>query len=447
MANVSLRYDRNDPASIYEHAKRLEGHTLRDVVKECDKEHAARTNRKGSFGQIVEEGYFNLDNNSESRADFYEVSIELKTTPMKRLNNGKYTSKERLILSIINYMELLHQGFEESFLKKNKELLVIFYLFEEGLSHCDYKVLKAHLWKFPENDLRIIRDDWNTIAKMVDEGRAHELSERYTLYLGAARKGAGHGKDMRKQPHSTDPAPQRAFSLKQTYVNKMWNTPRDVECFIKDLTQWSDEMSFEDVVLKRFEPFEEMYCEDIEKMLNAEELNRGSKAYHAHLARRMMGVKGKKIEEFENANVYMKTMRLQKNGMPKEDMVFPYFDYRELVQTDWEGSEIYEYLNRRFFFPIFRIDGDRTYFERAMFWSISKNDLDEVERVWNETVRRVNAGRVDLPAIRESAVAHVRPHGRDSKDVIPMPNGTTAVKKAFWLNRRFIANQIGSHLR
>jgi DNA mismatch repair protein MutH len=435
------KYDRRSQESIYEHAKNLEGRTLRDVLKECNKEHIARTNRKGSFGQMIEKGYFYIDNNSDVRPDFYEVGIELKTTPMKRLKNGTYASKERLILSIINYMKLLHQKFDGSFLKKNKKLLIIFYLFEEGHPHCDYRILRTRLWEFPEEDLRIIRDDWNKIAKMVEEGRADELSERHTMYLGAARKGSGHGKDMRKQPHSMDLAPQRAFSLKQTYVNKMWNASSDAEYFIKNLDQWSDDLTFEDIVLRRFEPFEGMYCDDIERMLDVR-LNPKAKSYHADLARRMMGINGKRIEEFENANVYMKTMRLQKSGMPKEDMVFPHFDYLELVRTNWEGSEIYRNLNRRFFFPIFRIDGNRTYFERAMFWSISKKDLEAVRTVWEETVQRVNAGRTDLPKIRENKVAHVRPHARDSRDKISMPDGTEAVKKAFWLSKKFVKEQI-----
>jgi DNA mismatch repair protein MutH len=434
----TLPYDPKDPASIQRYAKGLEGHTLRDFVRDC-KDDVSGVRSKGSFGQRIEEGYFFFDNNSYHGPDFTDARVELKTTPMKMTGKGKCTSKERLVLNIINYLKILDDGFEGSFLEKNENLLIIFYLYEEGRSYCDYRILRAHLWKFPEEDLRIIHDDWRKIVDMVNEGRAHELSERYTMYLGAARKGSGHGKDMRKQPHSDEPAPQRAFSLKQTYVNRIWSGSSDAERLVT-LDQWSDDMTFEDIVLKRFEPYKGMYSEDIEKMLGIE-LNRNSKSYHAVLARRMMGIKSKRIEEFENANVYMKTMRLQKNGIPKEDMVFPYFDYTQLVRTDWEDSDIYQYLNRRFFFPIFRMDGDRTFFEKAMFWSISEDDLSEVMRVWTETVKRVILGSEDLPKMSESRVSHIRPHARDSKDRIPMPNGTMAVKKAFWLNRKFIADQ------
>jgi len=251
---------------------------------------------------------------------------------------------------------------------------------------------------------------------------------------------------MRRQPNSMNLAPQRAFSLKQTYVNKMWSASSDAERLIKKLSDWSDDLSFEEVILRRFEPFKGMYSDDIEKLLGIK-LNNKAKGYHADLARRMMGVKGKKIEEFENANVDMKTMRLRKDGVPKEDMVFKSFDYMRLVETDWEGSEIYQHLNRRFFFPIFRIDEGRTYFEKAMFWSISENDLLEVKKVWEETVRRVKAGRNDLPRSSENPVSHIRPHARNSNDRAPTPCGTMEVKKAFWLNKKFIANQIAMYIK
>ena len=84
-----MPYDPNDLRSIYEYAKKLEGHALKDVVDECSKENAARVNRKGSFGQIIEKGYFLIENNSDTRPDFTEVCAELKTTPMKMLKRGE----------------------------------------------------------------------------------------------------------------------------------------------------------------------------------------------------------------------------------------------------------------------------------------------------------------------------------------------------------------------
>ena len=80
-----------------------------------------------NFGQLVEKFYFGYEPNSRSEADFVEVSMELKCTPLKKLKNGVYRSKERLVLNIINYLNVYKENFEESsFWKKNAHLLLIF---------------------------------------------------------------------------------------------------------------------------------------------------------------------------------------------------------------------------------------------------------------------------------------------------------------------------------
>jgi DNA mismatch repair protein MutH len=56
-------------------------------------------------------------------------------------------------------------------------------------------------WSFPSTDLEIIKKDWETITKKIADGKAHELSEGDTFYLGACTKGA-NASSVRKQPFS-----------------------------------------------------------------------------------------------------------------------------------------------------------------------------------------------------------------------------------------------------
>ena len=79
-------------------------------------------------------------------------------------------------------------------------------------------------------------------------------------------------------------------------------------------------------------------------------------------------------------------------------------------------------------------------------------DLEEVRRVWQKTIKTIKRGVVlrptasrtynNLPKQRESRVAHVRPHGRDSRDMAPLPDGRMMTKQCFWLNRAYVAEQI-----
>ncbi|MBK6340574.1 MAG: hypothetical protein IPF63_13635 [Bacteroidetes bacterium] len=82
--------------------------------------------RKGNFGQILEKFYFGYNPNSKSEADFFEIGMELKTSPLKQLKNDEYRSKERLVLNIINYIEVVNQQFEERIFGKRMQNLFNF---------------------------------------------------------------------------------------------------------------------------------------------------------------------------------------------------------------------------------------------------------------------------------------------------------------------------------
>jgi DNA mismatch repair protein MutH len=195
----------------------LKGETLRQICDPNILEH--NYTGKGNFGQILEKFYFGYDPNSKSEADFFEIGMELKTSPLKQLKNNEYRSKERLVLNIINYIEVVNQQFEESdFWKKNANILLIFYLHQAGYDILDYLIKLVDEWNFPNTDLEIIKKDWELIKQKIADGKAHELSEGDTFYLGACTKGT-NANSTRKQPFSDIPAKQRAYSLKQGYVN------------------------------------------------------------------------------------------------------------------------------------------------------------------------------------------------------------------------------------
>ena len=90
---MTFPYDLNKRESIIEYAKELKGKTLRAI---CD-ENQIRNNRqgKGHFGQILEEFYFLYKPNSDSEPDFPHARLELKSSPLKQLQNKEYRSKER----------------------------------------------------------------------------------------------------------------------------------------------------------------------------------------------------------------------------------------------------------------------------------------------------------------------------------------------------------------
>ena len=140
-----VEYDKSDPISIEMYSQRMIGKTFRELLEADEKENlevreneteygpsdVSETKRnKGNLGQIVEERFFHYACNSDSRADFYEAGVELKVTPYRINQNGSLSAKERLILTMIDYYEVVNESFEEShFWNKSKLILLVYYLY------------------------------------------------------------------------------------------------------------------------------------------------------------------------------------------------------------------------------------------------------------------------------------------------------------------------------
>ncbi|MCX6822907.1 MAG: hypothetical protein NTX91_02825, partial [candidate division SR1 bacterium] len=72
-------YDKTNPKSILQYARRLLHKTLRDFVETSTIEKIGDSpTGKGGYGTILEEYYFGYKPNSSKKADFEEAGLELK---------------------------------------------------------------------------------------------------------------------------------------------------------------------------------------------------------------------------------------------------------------------------------------------------------------------------------------------------------------------------------
>ena len=185
-----MPYNMYSATSVFEYSKGLLGKTLRDFVWEGYQPKKG----KGGLGQMVENIYFFLETNSNPSSDFSKAGLELKCTPLKKSKTDKYLIKERLVCNMINYCEVVKEDFEHShFYLKCQLMLLLFYLHQTNSDNLDFKFIFSVLWKLPEKDLLIIRHDYEVIIEKIKQGKAHELSEGDTMYLGACRKGIDNG--------------------------------------------------------------------------------------------------------------------------------------------------------------------------------------------------------------------------------------------------------------
>lgn len=426
-------------------------------LKDIDKTGRLSTG-KGAVGSIIEESWFGYSINSESEPDFPEAGVELKVTPYIIGKKGEIRAKERLVCNIINYMEEYDKTFKtSSFWHKCETMLLMSYEQIKDVPKGDYKIDKAVLFSFPIEDLVIIERDWNIIMKKVRDGEAHLISEGDTMYLAACTKGA-NASSVRKQPFSDVMAKQRAYSLKSSYMTQILNQyifgTATNERIITDWKQLQNH-SFEDVIVEKLRPYFGKTQEQLKKQFGMEDCN--AKNLNEVLLAKMLGIKGKiaYTDEFQKACIVPKTIRVQRNGNIKENMSFPTFDFIKLSkETEWEESDLYNYLApTKFLFVIFQENDDgELVFDRVKFWNMPVDDLEEVHRVWQRTVDTIRNGvkliptsrgiSNDLPKQSESPIAHVRPHGKDGSDKLPLPDGRMMTKQCFWLNNSYIEKQI-----
>ncbi|MBO3319294.1 Sau3AI family type II restriction endonuclease [Clostridium perfringens] len=484
-------YDETNPISIENYAQKLIGKTFNDVLNDYTKyeselliseekeeyaENHENKKRKGGLGDLIEECYFHYKCNNDSRPDFPDAGVELKVTPYKINKNKTLSAKERLIITMIDYFKVVEENFEDSHLwNKSQLILLIYYLYSKDIENrLDYKINYAKLFTPPKEDLEIIKNDFKIIVDKIKAGKAHELSEGDTMYLGAATKSASSS-DRRGQPFSDIPAKPRAFSFKTSYMTYVLNNfivpnKTTYEPIIKDASELKFN-TFEEIIIDKINSYAGKTDEELCKIFDKEYKN--NKAQWIDLAYRMLGIKSNKAEEFEKANITVKALRIDYKDKIVESSPLPTFKFKELVEETWEESKLFNYLDQqKFLFVVYKKDGDRYVLKGAQLWNIPYADLNTTVREGWENIRNViiagvkftpktnKNGKViysnNLPNKESNRVIHIRPHaqksaykfedgteiGNISRDANELPDGRYMTNQSFWLNNTYVLSQL-----
>ena len=430
---LPARYDPRDPASIERFAKRLIGRTLREALKE-DKGLLPRPG-KGSFGRDLETLYFGLAANNESRPDFELAGLELKSSSLTHVGaNRRLVPKERVFLSMIDYQGIANEDWEDSaFLKKNRHILFVFYVHDRDAdSPLDCVIKCVGRWSIPEECMPELEADWRHIRRLLNAAGDGALHGGLTNSLEAAKKGA-KGATAR-----------RAFAFKTAFVKK----------YILPRISWSQPIlpeRYDDATLDAlasriaaaFAPYIGMTAEEVATRLRLE-ISGTAKSHHADVTKAILGIDSDNAVE----DVNVRTIRLEYGkAKPRESISFPAFRYMDLVEQDWETSDLRAILLKPFLFVVYEEEAPhgRRILRTARLWRMPNGDLEgEVRRIWDMTVTCVRNGHADaLPRMSDSAVCHVRPHARDSRDTFPTPRNGPLVKKCFWLGNAYLAEVLG----
>ena len=440
------------------------GKSINDILNEEFKIVVDKEANKGGLGQLVEKYLFGMANNSDSEPDFMPAGIELKVTPYKKIKGGKLSAKERLVLNIIDYMNEYKNEFRSShFWHKNNKIQLLWYLWEANKDKKDLIITNEELFELEKNeDLKQIEEDWKFITQKIKDGKAHEISEADTMYLGACSKGA-NASSTREQPFNDVPAMQRAFCFKNSYmtqlVRKHIGDYSNVEKVLKSTTNTFNE--FVNAVINK-------YKGKTQKELMIEfNIESKAKNINSMIINRMFNVKSKlaETEEFLKAKIIPKTIRIEEYGRIKESVSFPYFKYTDIVNQDWETCDLREELETtKYMFFIFNKKDDEYVFKGIKLWNMPEIEIEtSVMEMWKSTYNIIKSGNIvksikngkrktNFVGMGDNSVCHVRPHGNNSKDVCKLPvvdkltGANEYTKHCFWINNSYLKNILKEYI-
>lgn len=482
-----MDYDKTDIDSIVEYTKKLEGKTFADVIVEKtgtnhDDIILAYGNkaRKGGLGNLLEEIYYGYKANSKQEADFSEVGVELKVTCYEVNKNGSLRAGERLVLTMISYDGPVEKDFYKShaWQKMGKIMLVYYWRNKLLNSNLLYKIGYTKLFTPPEEDLAIIRRDYLFIIDKIESGKAHELSEADTMYLGACTKGSTAEKSTVPQFYGAHtPAMKRAFCFKSSYMTYVLNhyvIPGEADERIVTDSSELVEKSFGELLIERLSK----YIGSLDSVLAEQyHISLDNKGYRALLAYAMLGIKGNRAEEFVKANIEVKTIRLDKNGRNPEHFRLHDFEFKELASQEWEDSELYEQLEgTQFLLVVYQETDDGVVYKGSQLWHMNSEQIEIVHQGWEAVKKKLNEGvnltlevkedgsevvHNDLPKITDNPIFHIRPHQQQAyyrfkdgsehgKGTIAngneLPDGQIMPTHAYWLHSKFITSILDKNL-
>ncbi len=483
-------YDDENIESIKEYAYGLIGMTYNDILFACreyinaydegkvnnrDKgfvdslkqdKFIRNTNAKGQLGNFIEKNYFGYEPNSNQEADLSKVGIEIKQTPIDYTKKGEERAGERLSITMISYKEPVIDDFYKSHLwEKIKNILLIFYIRDKTKSRLDYEIKYVKLFTPPKEDLDIIIEDYKKINDKIKKGKAHEISEGDTLYLGACTKGATAEKSLQPQYYNPDVlAKRRSFCFKQSYMNYILHTYILREEYEGESIQRNNRISFEESIIQKISKFYGKNDQELSEILG---VKKNKKSLWIQIVYRILGIKGNKAKEFIKANIKIKAIRVEENGTIKEHMPLPTFKFKDILNQEWEESDLFKLLSdTKYLMVFFYKKGNDYYLKEVRFWNMPYTDLENiVQKEWKQVQQTIKKGVIltrtskdrisnNLLGASDSMIIHVRPHAAQSayrlndgfskgrlSDCDELPNGEMMTRQSFWINKSYLIKQ------
>lgn len=441
----------NTKEELLEYTKNIKGKTFKEIDSEHLLDESKSSKNKGVLGQIVESGFYKYPLNNNSAADFEELGIELKVSGYIENKNGSLRAKERMVLSKIDYNEIINETYESSHvLGKCKEMLIIWYHYLPKTNYGDFKITDFQIYDMAKDE-EIFKNDFKIIKEKVMNGKAHELSEGDTSYLGACTKAATSA-DRTSQPFSEILSKPRAYSLKNAYMTGILRELKDNNVKIIDYTS-VQEKTVIDYVNDKLKPyFGKTQLEILEEITGKTYEEKIPKNINKMISDKLIG---KDNELYEKDELFRKTSFIIKNIPIRNDKLIERMSFRNLRLSDfeyeWEDSYWKNFFGDTNFILICyeaknsKIKNGYRRLKYVKQMSFDDEDLESFEKTYNMVKTAIEKRDINLlptPNSFENQLLEIAPKGKKGDDAYNNFFKKDITKVAFMIGKNLLNEKL-----
>ena len=389
----------------------------------------------------------------------------LRVKPMK-IDNDRL---DKYILSNIDFSKPAFDNFEEEYKKWfSKPIMLVVY--EEKENFLNNIFINVFLLSPSPEDIAIFKSDYANIVDTIKDGKAHELNESSTFYLGACNNRITNGSEYETQFYGNHiPTRKKQLCLKESYISSYYSELiGENEYTPKIQNSEIDFEHFEESVLNRIKKFIGKTDAKLCEIFGVK--NDNSKSQWYDLTVKILG--NSQFNELRKSNVSIRALRIDENNKIKESISLSTFKFKELINESWEESDIYNYFStNRFLFVVYKMIDNNYVLAGAKLWNMPFHDLNNIVRKeWQDIKGIISDGvkfevektekgfvvRNNLPSKANTKIIHIRPKaqqaayklnngytiGNIERDANELPNGEYMTNQCFWLNNSYIMEQI-----
>lgn len=437
---------------LLEYTSDIKGKTFKEIDSENLLANASLNRQKGLLGHVVETGFYKYPINNDSKADFEELDIELKVSGYVINKNGSLRAKERLVLSKINYNEIINETFESSHvLGKCRKMLIIWYEYDSAKEAKDFLITDYQLYDMSD-DFKIFSNDFEIIKGKVLDGRAHELSEGDTSYLGACTK-ARTSSDRTSQPFSDILSKPRAYSLKNAYMTGILreHVKKPTLTEIKSKQEFTTVIEYVNDKLKPY--FGKTQLEILEEITGRQYDEKIPKNISKMISDELIGKDEdlSKIDDlFAKTSFIIKNLPVKEDGNPRERMSFKTISLSDF-ETDWEDSYWKNYFEETTLIVISYAEKNRSkngfrVLSDVKQISFNENDLESFEKTYNQIKLAIEKKNVNLLPTSangfKNQLLEIAPKGVKGDDAYVNFFNRDKTKVAFMISKKLLQNKL-----